>query len=474
MVLLIAIVVLALVFDYTNGFHDSANAIATSVSTRAISPRTAVLMAAGFNLFGALVSSKVAGTVGKGIVDTDLVTLGLVLAALVGAVVWNLTTWYFALPSSSSQALFGGLIGAMLAAVGVSGVEWSGVVDKIILPMVLSPVIGFGAAWLLMTILIWIVRKRALAPVNKTFRRLQPFSAAFMAFAHGGNDAQKTMGVITLALSRAEISSFYVPLWVKIACALAMAAGHLLRRLAHHAHVGLEGHQARPHPRVRRRDQRGDVIQIAHRLRLPCLYHAHDHRRDHGRGHHAAPYGRPLGRGRSIVFAWVLTLPAAALVAARVYLLVPADLPSAPGPLAYGARFLWLRAASTICIHSACHSSPGRPDVQSRPARRFPRRRMKIRLIEPEPPGMHVYAKVLLPRLGLPIIAATLNAHGHDVLIYNAQMAPIDWDDVNSADLVGLSSTTSTTSTAYEFADGLRAAERPGGHRRRARHVHGR
>ena len=148
-----------------------------------------------------------ASTVGKGIVNTDLVTLPLVLSALVGAVVWNLTTWYFALPSSSSQALFGGLIGAMIAAVGVSGVEWSGVVDKIILPMVLSPVIGFAAAWLLMTILIWIVRRRPLAPVNRTFRRLQPFSAAFMAYAHGGNDAQKTMGVITLALVSAVRST---------------------------------------------------------------------------------------------------------------------------------------------------------------------------------------------------------------------------------------------------------------------------
>ena len=226
MVILIAIVVLALVFDYTNGFHDSANAIATSVSTRALSPRAAVLMAAGFNLFGALVSTNVASTVGKGIVDTNLVTLPLVLAALVGAVVWNLTTWYFALPSSSSQALFGGLIGAMLAAVGVSGVEWSGVVDKIILPMVLSPVIGFAAAYLLMTILMWVVRRRPLAPVNRTFRRLQPFSAAFMAYAHGGNDAQKTMGVITLALvSSGQIDTFVIPLWVKLACAITMALG---------------------------------------------------------------------------------------------------------------------------------------------------------------------------------------------------------------------------------------------------------
>ncbi|MEI6172024.1 MAG: inorganic phosphate transporter, partial [bacterium] len=196
MVLLIAIVALGLVFDYTNGFHDTANAIATSVSTRALSPRVAVVMAAGLNLLGALVYTGVAKTVGEGLVNTHLVTLPLVLSALVGAIVWNLTTWYFGIPSSSSQALFGGLIGAMIASAGLSGVLWSGVFDKIILPMIGSPLLGFAGAWLLMTGLIWLVRKRSPGPVNLWFRRLQPISAGFMAFSHGANDAQKTMGII--------------------------------------------------------------------------------------------------------------------------------------------------------------------------------------------------------------------------------------------------------------------------------------
>ena len=301
MVLLIAIVALALVFDYTNGFHDSANAIATSVSTRALSPRTAVIMAAGFNLFGALVSSKVAGTVGKGIVDTSLVTLGLVLAALVGAVVWNLTTWYFALPSSSSQALFGGLIGAMLAAVGVSGVEWGGVVDKIILPMVLSPVIGFAAAWLLMTVLIWIVHRRPLSPVNKTFRRLQPFSAAFMAYAHGGNDAQKTMGVITLALvSSGHLSSFTIPLWVK----------HTL---------GSKVIKLDPIHGFAAETSAATVIQIATHFGFPVSTTHTITAAIMGVGATRRLKAVRWGVARSIVFAWVLTLPAAALVAATVY-----------------------------------------------------------------------------------------------------------------------------------------------------------
>jgi len=320
-VLLIAIVILALVFDYTNGFHDSANAIATSVSTRALSPRVAVLMAAGFNLFGALVSTNVASTVGKGIVNTDLVTLPLVLSALVGAVVWNLTTWYFALPSSSSQALFGGLIGAMLAAVGISGVEWSGVVDKIILPMVLSPVIGFAAAFLLMTILVWIVRRRPLAPVNRTFRRLQPFSAAFMAYAHGGNDAQKTMGVITLALvSSGQIDTFTIPLWVKLACAITMALGTYSGgwRIMHT--LGSKVIKLDPIHGFAAETSAATVIQIATHFGFPVSTTHTITAAIMGVGATRRLKAVRWGVAGNIATAWVLTLPAAALVAAGVYL----------------------------------------------------------------------------------------------------------------------------------------------------------
>ncbi len=321
MVILIAIVVLALVFDYTNGFHDSANAIATSVSTRALSPRVAVLMAAGFNLFGALVSTNVASTVGKGIVDTNLVTLPLVLSALVGAVVWNLTTWYFALPSSSSQALFGGLIGAMLAAVGISGVEWSGVVDKIILPMVLSPVIGFAAAYLLMTILIWVVRRRPLAPVNRTFRRLQPFSAAFMAYAHGGNDAQKTMGVITLALvSSGQIDTFTIPLWVKLACAITMALGTYSGgwRIMHT--LGSKVIKLDPIHGFAAETSAATVIQIATHFGFPVSTTHTITAAIMGVGATRRLKAVRWGVAGNIATAWILTLPAAALVAAGVYL----------------------------------------------------------------------------------------------------------------------------------------------------------
>jgi inorganic phosphate transporter, PiT family len=319
--LLIAIVALALVFDYTNGFHDTANAIATSVSTRAISPRLAVLMAAGLNLLGALVSTSVAKTVGEGIVNTDLVTLQVVSAALVGAVVWNLVTWRFGIPSSSSHALFGGLIGAMIASAGVSGVIWSGVVEKIILPMVGSPLLGFIGAWLLMTGLIWLVRKRQQGPVNMWFRRLQPISAGFMAFSHGANDAQKTMGIIALALfASGQIDTFTIPLWVKIVCALAMAAGTYSGgwRIIHT--LGSKVIKLDPIHGFAAETAAATVIQAATHFGVPVSTTHTITAAIMGVGSTQRLSAVRWGVAGNIVTAWVLTLPAAALVGALVYL----------------------------------------------------------------------------------------------------------------------------------------------------------
>ncbi|OPZ46828.1 MAG: Low-affinity inorganic phosphate transporter 1 [Actinobacteria bacterium ADurb.BinA094] len=321
MILLLAIIVLALVFDYTNGFHDTANAIATAVSTRAIPPRVAVLMAAILNFVGALVSTSVATTVGQGIVDTHLVTLPLVLAALVGAVVWNFVTWYFGLPSSSSQALFGGLIGAMLAAVGVSGVEWGGVILKIILPMILSPVAGFVAAWLTMTALFWIVRRQQIEPVNRTFKRLQWFSTGFVAFSHGGNDAQKTMGVITLALfASGSIPQFAVPFWVKLACALAMAAGTYSGgwRIIHT--MGSKMMKLDPVHGFAAQASAAVVIEAATRFGLPVSTTQTITAAIMGTGSARRLSSVRWGVAGDIATAWVLTLPAAALVSAGIYL----------------------------------------------------------------------------------------------------------------------------------------------------------
>ena len=225
--IVVAVVVVALGFDYTNGFHDAANAIATSVSTRALTPRVALIMAAIMNFVGALLGQEVAKTV-QGVIDPGTSTHGLVivLAALLGAIVWNLTTWYFGLPSSSSHALIGGLVGAAVVA-GVT-VHWATILDKVIIPMVVSPLVGFALAFAVMTAILWIFRKRNAHRVTRGFRIAQTVSASAMALGHGLQDAQKTMGVIFLAVTTAGYYSAddeRLPLWIVIAAASAISLG---------------------------------------------------------------------------------------------------------------------------------------------------------------------------------------------------------------------------------------------------------
>jgi inorganic phosphate transporter, PiT family len=223
---IVVVIAVALVFDYTNGFHDAANAIATSVATRALSPRTALAMAAVMNLVGAFLGTEVASTVGSGIIEAPqgMEGLSVVLAALLGAIVWNLVTWWFGLPSSSSHALIGGLVGAATASAGT--VKWSGVVEKVLVPMVLSPVVGFVLAGLVMIAILWIFRRRNPARLTRGFRIAQTVSAAAMALGHGLQDAQKTMGVIVLALI---VGGYHqgtdIPWWVVLISAGALSAG---------------------------------------------------------------------------------------------------------------------------------------------------------------------------------------------------------------------------------------------------------
>jgi PiT family inorganic phosphate transporter len=228
-ILLVAVIVVALFFDFTNGFHDTANSIATSVSTGALGPRAAVLMAAVLNFLGAFVSIKVAATVAKDIVNADAITLDVLLAGLVGAITWNLITWYLGLPSSSSHALIGGVAGSALAAAGFDVVNWSGIYEKVLLPSLAAPLLGFGGALFLMVAITWIIRRRAPGAVNRWFRKLQLISGGFVAFTHGTNDAQKTMGIIALALVITGHvpggDDFYVPTWVIVCAATAMALG---------------------------------------------------------------------------------------------------------------------------------------------------------------------------------------------------------------------------------------------------------
>ena len=225
---LVAVVVVALFFDFTNGFHDTANSIATSVSTRALAPRPAVLSAAVLNVAGAFVSFEVAATVAKGIVVPGVITLDVVLAGLVGAITWNLITWYLGLPSSSSHALIGGVAGSAIAASGFDAVQWGGLVEKVAIPSLAAPLLGILAAAALMVALMWIVRRRAPGTVNRVFRRLQLVSGGFVAFTHGTNDAQKTMGIIALALvASGHLAEDFdrPPFWVIVSAALAMGAG---------------------------------------------------------------------------------------------------------------------------------------------------------------------------------------------------------------------------------------------------------
>lgn len=225
---LILFIAVALGFDFTNGFHDAANAVAASIATRAIRPMTALVMAAGLNVVGALVSTKVAATVGEGIISTEVGTHGLVIvfSALIGAIIWNLITWWFGMPSSSTHALIGGLVGAGVGS--SSTVHWLSLLDKVVLPMVLSPVVGFSLGFVLMIAILWLFRRSRPGQVNTGFRRAAVVSTAASAFSHGTQDAQKTMGIITLALvATGHQDKFHVPTWAILAAAAAMGLGTL-------------------------------------------------------------------------------------------------------------------------------------------------------------------------------------------------------------------------------------------------------
>lgn len=221
------IVILALIFDFINGFHDSANAIATSVSTRVLSMRSAVLMSASMNLLGAFINDKVAKTVGDGIVSPSLMAPSVIIVAIISAIIWDLITWYVGIPSSSSHALIGSLIGAAIVyQTSFSVVNWVNFLEKVIVPLILSPFLGFIFGYIFMILLEWILRKSRPSSVSKFFSKAQIASAMFMALNHGGNDSQKSMGVITMSLiSAGFLKTFAVPTWVKISCAAAMALG---------------------------------------------------------------------------------------------------------------------------------------------------------------------------------------------------------------------------------------------------------
>jgi PiT family inorganic phosphate transporter len=320
---LVLIIVVALGFDYTNGFHDSANAIATTVSTKAMTPRAALALAAIMNVVGALVSTKVAATVGAGIIaaPTGAGGLTVVFAALVGAIVWNLVTWWFGLPSSSSHALIGGLVGAALAA--SRSVQWAGVVDKVVIPMVLSPLVGFGLAYLAMVAVLWAFRNANPGRANRNFRHAQIGSAALMAFGHGTQDAQKTMGVITLALvTSGHLSSFAVPLWVVLASAAAISAGTYAGGWRIMRTMGRRIIHLTPADGVTAQTVASSVmLGTAYVYAVPVSTTHVITSSVMGVGATRRLSAVRWGVARSIGAAWIFTIPAAALVAALVYAL---------------------------------------------------------------------------------------------------------------------------------------------------------
>lgn len=345
--LLLIVVVTALAFDFTNGFHDTGNAMATSIASGALAPRVAVALSAVLNLIGAFLSTAVAATIAKGLIDANLVTLELVFAGLVGGIVWNLLTWLLGIPSSSSHALIGGIVGATIAAVGLRGVIWSGVVSKVIVPAVvaalLATLVGAVGTWLVYRTTRGVAEKRT----ERGFRRGQIGSASLVSLAHGTNDAQKTMGVIFLALmsyGAVSTTASVPPLWVIVSCSVAMAAGTYLGgwRIIRTLGKGLV--EIKPPQGMAAESSSAAVILLSAHFgyALSTTQVATGSVLGSGVGKPGAEVRWGVA-GRMVV-AWLVTLPLAGLVGAFTYGLVH-FIGGYPGAI-LGFALLWLTATA--------------------------------------------------------------------------------------------------------------------------------
>ncbi len=319
---IILVIVVALSFDFINGFHDTANSIATSVSTRVLTPRAAIIMAAGLNFLGALTSSKVASTISKGLVHGTLEQY-VIIAALLAAIIWDLITWYFGIPSSSSHALIGGLVGASIVyASSFDKVVWGAVINKIVIPLFTSPMIGIVLGYFVMKGLYKLLKKATPAFVNKYFSKLQILSAAFMSYTHGNNDAQKSMGIITLALISGGVinKDSGVPIEVMLACAAAMALGTSIGGWKIIKTVGVNMIKLQPINGFAAETSAAIVIEGMTQLGAPVSTTHVISSAIMGVGASKRISAVRWALARSIVGAWVLTIPISMLLGALITL----------------------------------------------------------------------------------------------------------------------------------------------------------
>jgi PiT family inorganic phosphate transporter len=321
--ILIAVLALAVIFDYINGFHDTANAIATSVSTLAHNPQYAIVMSAVANFVGALSGTAVAATISSGLVDTKVESQVVVAAALLGAIAWNLLTWWLAIPSSSSHALIGGLLGATAVAAGVGTWKIDGIVNKVLVPLVSSPILGFLIGFGLMILLLNLFRRAHPRIMNDRFRKLQVLSAAYMAFSHGSNDAQKTMGIMTLALVTAGITNdAHPPLWVILLAATAISMGTAIGGWRIIRTMGTRVVKLDPVHGFAAETTAATIIFGASHLGMPVSTTHVISTAIMGVGSTGRLSAVRWGVARSILIAWVLTIPAAGFTAAVAYLVL--------------------------------------------------------------------------------------------------------------------------------------------------------
>jgi PiT family inorganic phosphate transporter len=320
---LLVVLGLAIAFDYINGFHDTANAIATSVSTRALTPGWAIAMSAVANFTGALIGTEVAKTIGSGLIDTNVESQSVIAAALVGAIAWNLLTWRLGIPSSSSHALIGGLLGAALISAGIGSWQMDGVLNKVLIPLVASPLIGFLIGLLLMGLIFNVFRRAHPGRLNSVFRRLQVISAAYMAFSHGSNDAQKTMGIMTLALVTAGVqTTFEPPLWVILTAATAISLGTAGGGWRIIKTMGTKVVKLDPVHGFAAETTAATVIFGATHFGMPVSTTHVISSAIMGVGSSDRLKTVRWGVARSIVMAWILTLPASGATAALAYLIL--------------------------------------------------------------------------------------------------------------------------------------------------------